>query len=388
MKYNFDIPTDRRNTGSYKWDVAENELPLWVADMDFETAPCVKDAILKRAQHGIFGYSMIPDKMYEAYQRWWKSRHDFAIEKDWLVCCTGVVPALSTCVRKLTTAAEKVLILTPVYNIFFNSIVNNGRTVVECPLDFNGTSYSIDFERLEDALSDPQVSLLIFCNPHNPCGKIWKREELAKVGELCKKHGVTVVSDEIHCDIIESGKSYIPFAAASEICADISVTCIAPTKCFNIAGIQSAAIFSKNKFLRHKVWRALNTDEVAELNAFAVDATVAAFTSGEEWLNQLNEYLWANRSYAENFIEENIPSLKTVPAEATYLLWINISRTKMDGITFASELRKKTGLYISEGNEYGKTGENFVRINLACQKSVLEEALLRLKKFIKSLPAE
>lgn len=390
MDYNFDKIVNRRNTNSYKWNVAENELPLWVADMDFETAPCIKEAIEKRAAHGIFGYSDIPDSWGDAYKLWWKNRHSFDIDVNWLVYCTGVVPALSTCVRKLTTPAEKVLIQTPVYNIFFNSIVNNGRYVVESPLDYdeNTSTYTMNFERLEKDLSDPQVSLMVLCNPHNPCGKIWSKDELARVGNLCKKYGVTVISDEIHCDITAPGKAYVPFASVSETCREISVSCIAPTKCFNIAGIHSAAVVVPNAVLRHKVWRALNTDEVAEPNAFAMDATVAAFTEGEDWLNSLNEYLWKNRKTAEAFISEKLKNsgLKVVKGDATYLLWVEITSGpyQKNGDAFAEALRKETGLYISGGSQYGKSGEAFVRINLACPAVVLEDALGRLEKFVNS----
>lgn len=385
MKYNFDAPTNRRNTGSYKWDIKENELPLWVADMDFETAPCVKEAILNRAAHGIFGYSTLPESWAQSYKYWWEKRHHLKIHEDWLIFCTGVVPAISTCVRKLTTPAEKVLIQTPVYNIFFNSIINNGRYVVESPLDYDteNNQYSINFERLEKDLQDPQVSLMILCNPHNPCGKIWTKDELSRIGSLCKKYGVTVISDEIHCDITKPGKDYIPFASVDEVCRSISVSCVAPTKCFNIAGINSAAVIVPDSLLRHKVWRALNTDEVAEPNAFAVDATVAAFTKGEDWLINLNNYLWENRQLATDFIKKNFSELKIVPAQATYLLWVDVSATGLKGDDFANQLREKTGLFINGGSEYGKSGENFVRINLACQKAVLQDALNRLLFFKK-----
>lgn len=378
MKYDFDRIIDRRNTGSLKWDESrEGELPLWVADMDFETAPCVKEALQKRIEHGILGYSIIPPEWADSYIYWWKKRHNFTINRDSLIFSTGVVPAISSCVRKLTSVAEKVLIQTPCYNIFFNSIVNNGRYVVESPLDFDGKEYKINFERLEKDLSDPQVSLMILCNPQNPTGNIWTREELARIGDLCKKYGVTVISDEIHCDITEPGFNYTPFAGASETCARISVSCLAPTKCFNIAGINSAAVVVPNPHLRHKVWRALNTDEIAEPNAFAVAATVAAFTQGEDWLNQLNEYLFENRRYAEAILS-SIPEDKVtvVKGKATYLLWVRVFK---NGDKFAEELREKTGLFINGGAEYGKTGEEFVRINLACPRKILEEALSRFK---------
>lgn len=380
MKYDFDRVIDRRNTNSYKWDSEKDVLPLWVADMDFETAPCVKEAIVKKAQFGIFGYSIYGEEWEQSYISWWKRRHNFEIKREWLIFTTGIIPAISTCVRKLTTAAEKVLVQTPCYNIFFNSIVNNGRVPLESPLAFDGTNYSIDFNRLEKDLSDPQCSLMIICNPQNPTGTIWKKDELARIGELCKKHGVKVISDEIHCDVTVPGKSYIPFAAASDVCASISVSCISPTKCFNIAGINTAAVVVPDEFLRHKVWRGLNTDEVAEPNVFAIDATVAAFNGGEDWLNQLNEYIFENRKFAADYIAQNCKGLSVINAEATYLLWVKLP-DGIDGNVFAQRLKEKTGLFIIGGNEYGKTGENFVRINLACPRSILEDAMERLKKF-------
>lgn len=381
MKFDFDRIVDRKNSNSLKWDVKNGELPLWVADMDFETAPCIKKALEKRVSNGIFGYSIVPEEWKNSYIGWWKRRHELEISPECLIFCTGVVPAISSLVRKLTTPAEKVLLLTPCYNIFFNSIINNGRFPVECPLDYNENKYSLNFDRLEKELSDPQVSLMILCNPQNPTGNIWKKEELAKIGELCKKYGVTVISDEIHCDIVRPGKEYVPFASASEICAEISVSCVAPTKCFNIAGINSAAVIVKNQFLRHKVWRALNTDEVAEPNAFAIDATIAAFNEGEEWLSELNEYLFKNREYAEARINSLKNEFKAVNSDSTYLLWVDLHQ---NGDEFAEELRKETGLYINGGREYGKCGENFVRINLACPRKILEDAMNRFEKFVKS----
>ena len=385
MNYDFDTVTDRKNTNAIKYDLAkkrgkpEDAVSLWVADMDFETAPCVKEAIVKKAQFGIFGYSIYGEEWEQSYISWWKRRHNFEIKREWLIFTTGIIPAISTCVRKLTTAAEKVLVQTPCYNIFFNSIVNNGRVPLESPLAFDGTNYSIDFNRLEKDLSDPQCSLMILCNPQNPTGTIWKKDELARIGELCKKHGVKVISDEIHCDVTVPGKSYIPFAAASDVCASISVSCISPTKCFNIAGINTAAVVVPDEFLRHKVWRGLNTDEVAEPNVFAIDATVAAFNGGEDWLNQLNEYIYENRKFAADYIAQNCKGLSVINAEATYLLWVKLP-DGIDGNVFAQRLKEKTGLFIIGGNEYGKTGENFVRINLACPRSILEDAMERLKK--------
>ena len=384
MKYDFDTPVNRRNTNSLKWDVAENELPMWVAGMDFKTAPEIQEAIEKRAAHGVFGYSVIPDEWYQAYTGWWQRRHGFTIEKDWLIFCTGVVPAISSVVRKLTTPAEKVLIQTPFYNIFFNSILNNGRVVLENSLKYDDGRYEIDFEDLEQKLSDPQTSLMILCNPHNPVGKIWDKDTLERIGEMCWKHHVIVLSDEIHCDLTDPGKEYIPFASVSEKCRENSITCMAPTKAFNLAGLQTAAVMIPGALLRHKVWRALNTDEVAEPNAFAVDATIAAFTKGDAWLDELRQYIFDNKKRTAEFVKDNIQQLKVVPSSATYLLWLDCSGLAGTATDVAEYIRQKTGLYLSEGSQYGSGGENFLRLNIACPRSALEDGLKRLQEGILS----
>lgn len=384
MKYNFDKLTDRRDTFSLKWDVKDGELPMWVADMDFETAPEIRKSIEKRASHGIFGYTDVPEQWYDAISDRWKRRFGFRIKKDWLIFCTGVVPAISSTVRKLTTPAEKVLIQTPVYNIFYNSILNNGRNVTENPLIYQNGSYSIDFSDLEEKLSDPQTSLMILCNPHNPIGKIWNGETLNRIGELCQKHDVTVISDEIHCDLTAPGKTYIPFASVSETCAQISVSCIAPTKSFNLAGLQTAAVYVPNPTLRHKVRRSLNTDEVAEPNAFAVNAAIAAFTLGDEWLDELRLYIENNKQFTAEYIKKHIPSLFLVPSEATYLLWIDCSEVTADSVRLAEHIRSTTGLYLCDGAQYGEAGRQFLRLNIACPRIRLDDGLSRLKRAIDS----
>ena len=384
MNYDFDTPVDRRNTNSLKWDVAENELPMWVADMDFRTAPEIQAVIRQRAEHGVFGYSVIPDEWYQAYMGWWQRRHGFAMQKDWLIFCTGVVPAISGVVRKLTTPAEKVLIQTPVYNIFFNSIINNGRQVLESPLEYKDGSYQIDFEKLEKDLSDPQTALMILCNPHNPVGKIWDRETLARIGELCYKHHVLVLSDEIHCDLTDPGCSYIPFSSVSDKCRENSITCIAPTKAFNLAGLQTAAVIAANEVLRHKVWRGLNTDEVAEPNAFAVDAAIAAFTKGEKWLDELREYIFENKKAVTDFLSSELPQVRLVASQATYLLWLDCGKLLDHSGEMAQFVREKTGLYLSAGGQFGGNGDGFIRMNIACPREVLMDGLNRLKRGVKA----
>ncbi|MDD3797426.1 MAG: pyridoxal phosphate-dependent aminotransferase [Lachnospiraceae bacterium] len=378
--YCFDETVNRRNTGSLKWDVSEEELPMWVADMDFPTAPEIRAAMEKRMEHGVFGYNIVTDDWYLAYQNWWKSEHHFEIEKEWLIFATGVVPIISSTVRKLTTPGENVLIQTPVYNIFFNSILNNGRNVIENQLHYENGIYSINFEDLEEKLSNPQTTLMILCNPHNPIGKIWEKDTLEKIGFLCEKYQVTVIADEIHCDLTAPGKEYTPFASVSEICKNISITCVAPTKTFNLAGLQTAAVFIPNEHLRHKVWRALNTDEVAEPNSFAVTSAAAAFEHGKEWLTALRKYIQKNKEIAAQYLDRELPDLFIVSMEATYLLWIDCSRRTEDAAELAEHIRRETGLYLTAGSEYGETGRAFLRLNIACSKDVLMDGLARLKR--------
>lgn len=378
MKYNFSKMTNRINTCSYKWDVKENELPMWVADMDFETAPPIVEAIKKRAEHGIFGYNTVPDEFFNAVSSWWEAYHNFKIENSWMMFCTGVVPAISSIVRKVTTAGENVLIQSPVYNIFYNSILNNGRHVLSSDLIYDGHEYHIDFEDLESKLANPQTTLMILCNPHNPIGKIWDAETLEKIGELCYKYNVIVLSDEIHCDLTSPEKEYVPFASVSEICKNNSITCIAPTKTFNIAGLQTSCIVVPNSNLRHKVNRGINTDEVAEPNSFAITAAVAAFTEGREWLNQLREYIEENKKVFNEFIKEKIPELYVIPSEATYLLWIDCSKVSDNTDELCEFIRAETGLYITEGSEYGSNGRKFVRVNIACPRERMLDGLNRL----------
>lgn len=376
--YDFDTVINRRHTDSLKWNVPDSVLPMWVADMDFRTCPDIIRAVSEKAALGIYGYTEISDAWRNAYIHWWERRHSVVFDPEWLIFCTGVVPAISSIVRKLTTPAEKVVILTPVYNIFYNSILNNGRVVSECPLHYDGTEYFIDFSALEERLSDPQATLMILCDPQNPVGKIWDRKTLAEIGRLCAQNGVTVLSDEIHCDLTDPGCEYVPFLSASPVCREISVTCIAPTKAFNLAGLQTSAVVVPDSILRNRVNRALNTDEVAEPNFFACTAAIAAFEKGEPWLNEARQYLSDNKQTVRNFISHHIPQLTVTPSDATYLLWIycgKIAKAK----ELAAWLRTKTGLFLSVGDAYGGNGSDFLRMNVACPRSILTDGLKRLE---------
>ena len=388
MLNDFDTIIERRSTYASKWQVNEGELPLSIADMDFKCSKKIRDAIQRRLDNGIFGYTDVPDAWYEAYMYWWEKRHNFKIAKDWLMFCTGVVPAISSTVRKITTPAEKVVVLTPVYNIFFNSIYNNGRYINECKLKEIDGRYEIDFIDLEEKLKDPQTTLLIFCNPHNPIGKIYTKEELAKVGELCAKHHVTVLSDEIHCDLVDPGEHYIPFASVNDTCKYNSITCVAPSKAFNLAGLQSSAIIVPNKDLYHKINRAINTDEIAEPNAFAIDATIAAFKESEGWLDELRAYVYENKCYIRDYIAHNIPELKVLDSKATYLLWIDTRALGHDAGYISEYIRKTSGLILSDGDHYRGNGYDYLRMNTAYPKKIIADAMTRLKKSIETLKEE
>lgn len=382
MEYNFSKLTDRKNSQSLKWDVEKQELPMWVADMDFEVAPEIVDALQQRVNHKIFGYNIVPKEFYESIHTWWKEYHHFVIEEEWMLFCTGVVPAISSIVRKMTTVGENVLVQSPVYNIFYNSILNNGRHVLSSDLVYDGKSYVIDFEDLEAKLSLPQTTMMILCNPHNPIGKIWDRETLQRIGDLCAKHHVLVISDEIHCDMVSPGCQYIPFASVSKTNLMNSITCIAPTKAFNLAGLQTACIVVANEVLRHKVNRGINTDEVAEPNSFSCIAAITAFTKGRPWLEELLLYIETNKQYALQYCKEYIPQVYIVPSQATYLLWIDCSSIDKDSQKLVDFIRKDTGLYISCGSEYGKNGDGFIRLNIACPLDRIKDGLCRLQKGI------
>lgn len=381
--FNFDFNPERKGTNSLKWDIENGELPMWVADMDFETAPAVIKAVEDRAKHGVFGYTIVPDGWYDAIIGWWKRRHDFAIEKEWLQFCTGIVPAISCLVKRVTNHGDRVAVMTPAYDIFYHSVENAGRTVAECRLKYKDGRYSINFKELEEVLSHPLTTMLIFCNPHNPTGNIWSRDEIERVGKLCKKHGVVVLSDEIHCDLTMPGFGYIPFASVSDECRELSITCISASKAFNIAGLQSAAVVVPNKSLREKVVRGLNSDEVAEPNCFAVDSVIAAFNEGEEWLDGLRQYLARNRSKVYDYLEKNVPEVKAVKADATYLVWIDCGKICIDTDELCGFIREKTGLILSSGSQYRGDGASFLRMNTACNRQKIEDGLQRFAVAVK-----
>lgn len=379
MKYNFDEIVSRRNTNSMKYDVLDNELPMWVADMDFKVCPQVLQAIQKRLDNGILGYSTIPSSFYNAISSFYKRRHNVDIPCEDIIFVTGVVPSISSLVRRLTHPNEYVILLTPTYNIFFNSIINNGARPLESTLVYKEDHYEINFDDLEEKMKNTQSTLMILCNPSNPTGTIFSREDLSRIAMLAYKYNVKIISDEIHCEIVDPGYEYVPFYSVSEIARDISITCISPSKTFNIAGLQGSAVVCHNKFLFNQINRGFNNDEIAEPNAFVIQAIESCYTECDEYIDELRAYIKGNKDYAYNFIEKEINDLKVVHSHATYLLWVDISSLSSNSVEFTSFLREKTGLFVSEGREYHGDGYCHIRINLACPRQIVIDGLNRLK---------
>ncbi len=386
MKYDFDTIIPRRGTNSYKWDSGSDDelLPMWVADMDFRTAPSVIEALSLRVQHGIFGYTHVPNTYYAAVTEWFRHRHNWHIEPEWILYTSGVVPALSAVIKALTVPGDKVIVQTPVYNCFFSSIRNNGCELVSSPLFRSGNTYRMDFDDLERKVTDPRTKLLLLCNPHNPVGRVWSREELIRLGEICIRHGVTVVADEIHCELVFPGYSYTPFASISDDFLQHSVTCVSPSKAFNLAGLQIANIIVSNPEWRHKINRAININEVCDVNPFGVEALIAAYSSGGEWLDELKTYLFGNYLCMKEFCEKYLPQFPVTDMEGTYLVWMDCSVLGELSEELELLLKKDVRLWLNAGTMYGPEGEHFMRWNIACPHSVLIKGLKRFRDFIKS----
>lgn len=387
MKYDFDEIIDRRGTNCVKWDSAENPdvLPMWVADMDFRTAPVIIEALRRRVDHGIFGYTRVPQSYYDAVTGWFSRRHGWNIDKDWIIYTSGVVPALSAIIKALTVPGDKVLIQTPVYNCFFSSIRNNGCEIVESTLVYADNTYSIDFVDLERKASDPKVKAMILCNPHNPAGRVWSRDELIRIGEICIRHDVVVIADEIHCELVMPGYEYTPFASISEEFSRHSVSCVSPSKAFNIAGLQIANIVCADAGRRAEIDRAININEVCDVNPFGVIALQAAYNEGAEWLDQLLEYIRGNYEYMRSFCEEHLPDFPITKLEGTYLVWMDCRKFGLSSAELEKRLIEVAGLWLNAGTMYGQDGEGFMRWNIACPRARMIEGLKRFEKFAKNI---
>ncbi len=390
MTYDFDSITPRRATGCVKWDSTEADdvLPLWVADMDFQAAPCIREALQRRLDHGVFGYTRVTEQYYDSIIRWFGQRHGWTLQRPWIQYTTGVVPAISCIVKALTMPGDRVIVATPVYNCFFTCIRNNGCEVAEVPLliSQDGT-YRMDWEGFEQACADEKAVAFILCNPHNPGGRTWTPDELARIGNLCRQHGVTVISDEIHNEIVMPGNHYTPFASLSDDNQQCSVTCISPSKSFNIAGLQMACIVCSDPTLSRRIDRAININEVCDVNPFAPVATIAAYTpEGAEWLEQMNAYVYENYRYLQTFLQQQPLPFTLMPLQATYLAWVDMSqlcqRLSCNSEELEQRLINEAHIYFNAGSHYGTAGEHFMRINLACPRAILVEACQRFAQFI------
>ena len=382
MKYDFDKIVARRHSGSYKWDaVPEDALPLWVADMDFEVAPAAKKALADRVAHGVFGYTQVDDSYYDAVISWYERRHQWAVDRRWMLYTSGVVPAVSCSIKALTLPGENVLVQTPVYNCFFSSIKNQGCQIVENRLVRQDDSYVIDWDDFERKCADEKTTVFLLCNPHNPAGRVWTREELAKMGSICSKLHVFVISDEIHCELVMPGHKFTPFAAVCEANLCNCVTLSSPSKSFNTAGLQIANIICKDEEVRRRIDRVINIFEVCDVNPFGPVALKAAYNESEDWLDALNEYIWGNYQLLRDTFAKQLPLLKVTRLEGTYLAWVDISGLEMTSDEVTEQLLRKGHVFVSNGTLYGKeAGEGFIRINLACPRAVLTEGLNRIVK--------
>ncbi|ETD16394.1 MULTISPECIES: MalY/PatB family protein [Prevotellaceae] len=385
MNYDFDKIITRRGTNSYKWDELKGSdiIPMWVADMDFQTAPCIIEALQRRVEHGIFGYTLVPSSYYDAVIGWFNRRHQWQIDRSWILYTSGVVPALSAIIKALTQPKDKVLIQSPVYNCFFSSIKNNGCEAVESPLVYQKNTYYVDWNDFEAKLSDPLVKLFILCNPHNPAGRVWKREELLRMNELCMKHGVKVIADEIHCELVMPGHTFVPFASISEDTLNNSITCNSPSKSFNTAGLQIANIICNDKETRLRIDRAININEVCDVNPFGVIALQAAYNEGSDWLDALNAYLYDNYLALKTYFAANMPQLEVTRLEGTYLVWVNIKPLGISSDALTEKLLSEAKVKVNSGTMYGRqTGEGFIRLNIACPRSQMMEGLQRIKQVV------
>lgn len=385
MKYDFDKTIDRRATNSYKWDSApEGVLPMWVADMDFRTAPAIIDALQKRVAHGIFGYTRVPDAYYDAVTSWFSRRHGWDIDREWIIYTSGVVPAVSAVIKALTVPGDKVIVQTPVYNCFFSSIRNNGCEIVSNPLRRTADTYEMDFDALERCAADPRAKVMLLCNPHNPAGRVWTPDELTRLGNICLRNGVTVVADEIHCELVYQGFKYTPFASLSDAFLHRSVTCVSPSKAFNIAGLQIANIVAFDNDLRSRIDKAININEVCDVNPFGVAATIAAYNEGEEWLNQLVDYLHGNYEAMVEFCQRELLEFPITRLEGTYLVWMDCSSLGMPSDALEHALLDDARLWLNAGTMYGAEGEGYMRWNIACPRSVMLDGLNRFLNFVRS----
>ncbi|ATV54489.1 cystathionine beta-lyase [Prevotella intermedia] len=386
-KYNFDEFVNRRGTNSVKWDEEKEDgiIPLWVADMDFLAAPAIRRAVEERAKHGVFGYAIVGDSYYAAITNWFKRRHNWAIERDWIIYTTGVIPAISATIHALAMPGEKVLIQTPVYNCFYSCIRNQGLRVLESPLKREGDTYVVDWDDFEAKCADKKTTLFLLCNPHNPAGRVWTKDELARMNEICMRHDVKVISDEIHCELIMPGYVFTPFATVNADCQRNSVVFNSPTKNFNIAGLQIANIICADKEWYRRIDRAINIFEVCDVNPFGPLALEAAYNESEDWIDELMPYIADNYALLKDTFAKEVPSYEVLKLEGTYLAWVDIRKSGLIANALTEKLLREGKVQVNSGVIYSKNdGEGYIRINLACPRTTLQEGLKRIVNVLKA----
>ncbi|WP_077329022.1 MalY/PatB family protein [Virgibacillus siamensis] len=388
MGYDFDKVINRYNTNSVKWDKTErlfgdkDILPMWIADMDFACPNPVVDAIKERAEHGIFGYTSRSRNYFEAFIDWVERRHDWSIKKQWIRCTPGIMTALSIAIQTFTNEGDRIIIQTPVYTPFTEVIEKNNREIVLNPLKLDHKKYKVDYENLKEVAANTDVKMIILCNPHNPVGRVWSKEELTKLGQICMENDVLVVSDEAHMDIVHKGSIHTPFASISEEFADNSITCTAPSKTFNLAGVQMANNIIPNKELRDSFTNMIDRLYLGLSNTFGVTAVENAYRYGEEWFDKFLDYIEDNLAFLTEFIETNLEEIKVIPPEGTYLVWLDCRELGMDAKALEDFLQKKAKIAFDEGYTFGVGGEGFTRVNIACPRQTLEEGLRRIEKAV------
>ena len=379
MKYDFDEIIERRGTGCVKWDESEEGvIPLWVADMDFAVAPAIQEAVRQRAEHPIYAYSLVGDEYYDTIISWFQRRHGWTIAREHILYTTGVVPAISCTLQALAMAGEKVVILSPDYNCFFSSIRNSGCEVSECVLQFSRSNnrFEIDWDDFEERCADEKTTIFLLCNPHNPTGRVWHRDELQLMSDICRRHHVTIVSDEIHCELIMPVNAFVPMATVD----DDAIILNSSSKSFNTAGLQIANIICTDNEKRRRIERAININEVCDVNPFAPLALIAAYNDSEAWVDELNQYLWGNYTALCDFVTQHIPSWTVMPLEGTYLVWVKIKDCN-DIATYSKDILEKAKVWVNPGTMYGpQSGEGYLRINIACPRSLLLEALSHIAR--------
>lgn len=387
----FDKVIDRKNTNCIKYDFAsergmpEGVLPLWVADMDFRSPPCVIEALTKKSRHGIFGYSDSKCDYFEVLHRWFFERFGWETEAEWLVKTPGVVYAICTAIRAFTQPGDSVLIQPPVYYPFSRSILENGRSLVENRLVYGEGGYAVDFADFEEKIIRQNVKLFILCSPHNPVGRVWKKEELTRMGDICAAHGVILLSDEIHADFVYPGHEHLVFAGLKPAFSKIAVTATAPTKTFNLAGLQVSNIFIADAKLRKAFKQEISRGGYSQPNVMGIVACQAAYEGGGEWLAGLREYLGENLDFLRGFLQKRLPKIKLVEPEGTFLVWLDCRELGLNDRELDRLMVHEAGLWLDGGTMFGPGGEGFQRVNIACPRSILKKALMQLHKAVKGL---